>query len=1066
MQMQQQQGIYSQSNQQRQLNGYDNTNNNGYNQYAQNYSVDQYSSTQVAQDGCTNQSQYQSQTLHLSASPTKQQVDQPRESTPIQSDFFGDITSEDIRDSDINKNPKRKLDNGKYGNKNTQPKNLPFYLEPSATSNYLSHESSIEFSNKEFPEVSVSCTQTIPTFIQSSLCKYQDRLSPASTYQPQYQIAPYQCGIQVDYQQGFSPIPGNASFDSGSYGCITGFGPLSPQPQSRQQLQQSHNTTKIDGSLIISSVTTGDECMNEQYTGTEIMNDNGNTDSDWEDIDSDSSCSDEDDYEFDDDECIAELNKYKNTNDNSNKGRNRGQPPHHMTGNRKPISSSPISQQQITPHIASANGPACGTRMTDEMALSLQEADGSSGRFAALLSSSTSPFGDNGAAPEFPITLTKDEVDPSCHTWSNIMLLFQDMAFSDIENPVFDHASTQRWSNATFGPRPGLSLLPEEIPLFRKGARTAKLSLIEDVSSSPALQHTIDPITEEAAPEVFSGTLNLLGQALSDAFGRNSLAQRLRGNDFALKLDEISSGASRLATPVLVAGTKKNWIEYPPKWVALWDRMHIYPYSLQKDIRYYVLCPEGKEPYADMFFKNLATTYENNNLGTHIPGTKTFTSIPKVAALGDSQMKEGDEDSGSDVNEERYVLQYMAKAQALGKEIKKSFDKYSNTSVVVYFVNPFSGKGSPDRSFQNIAQCMVALRDKVQVAPVVTEEIPMSLILGGPCDSTLLREISFAVFNKVKRIEAEYSCQTYANTPPHPIYEPYTILSPLNPVRDMGHVHCTQKIAHFAYAISDDGKWIASTMTDAYGEILETFLKLNKQNNTSTSTSSSGNSNGNQLESTLNTVLNLWRLRLLMTKHKGWEIVITKYGILTAAEKSAWEKVLGSARLGKLSEVADYVCVCSLRMLPDLQVEVPHEFLQNRPQSNLGDAPSFVVPLKAPICSEVDFCGAAEATAQAVVISPAPDIFFRTKQPVSYSVLTHVGINISGGMCKWDNHSKLCVCVAKRMNALSWLNISPSAPLRKSVLPFHVVIAKRLAQISAFVVPVYKSVLSFSKKNI
>lgn len=701
--------------------------------------------------------------------------------------------------------------------------------------------------------------------------------------------------------------------------------------------------------------------------------------------------------------------------------------------------------------------------MTDEMVLSLQEACGSSGRFAALLSSSTVPFGDNVSAvpADASMSISKDEINQKIHTWANIMLLFQDVAFSGIENPIFDYTSTQRWHNATFSSRHSAPMLPEETPLFRKGVRAAKLSLTEDISASPSLQRALDPVTEEAAPpEVASRALDALGQALSSALGRSDPLPRLRGSHFAAEPDEANCKATQLATPVLIAGTKGKWIEYPPRWIALWDRMHIFPYSLQKDLRYYVICPEGKEAYADVFFKNLATTYENCNLGIHVAGAKSFTSVPKAvtaatpsAASGaDSQVKEGEDYGGG---EEGHVLQYMAKAQALGVEIRKSFDRYSNTSVVVvYFVNPFSGRGSPDRSFQSIAQCMVALRDKVQVAPVVTEEIPMSLVLGGPCDSTVLREISFSVFNKVKRIEAEYNCQTYLSdrATPHPIYEPYTILSPLSPVRDMDHVHCTQKIAHFAYMPSDDGRWIASAMTDAYGEILETFLKQYT-------------TNGAQLEVVLRDVLDAWCARLSMTKHSGWEVVITRYGVLTAQEEAAWRKVLEAARTKSLSAVTSYVCLCSLRMAPELQVDLDQQQQMLLQRGHFGDAPSFVVPLKAPVCSEVDLCDVAKATAQAVVVSPAPDIFCASKRPVSFSVLTHVGVNVAGGVCKWDNHMKLCLCVAKRLNALSWLNASPAAPFRKSVLPFHVVIAKRLAQISTFVVPVYKSVTSFYKKS-
>ena len=1135
-----------QQQQQQQIQRDNNYGKNGsysYGQYGQQQQQMQ-TNTGFMQQGYATQANAQEQQQQLQL---QKEAEQKEEQRQLQINFFDDITTNDVNGNNDTKPPKRGHDHDKNGADGFMPfKRRPFYLEQDYASRFLTHEEAIEFSSKEFPDMSELCGQSVPSFAQAVLTKLQERLSPFSVDQPQ-------CTVPLPCQCGDSDVA--ASYPQGLYATPTASGTLDYGCTAETSSQHQALFPGIEGVPVAAAATAfvgGDSaCRVPQYGCTETGNDaimsgggggggaaaaatavttSISSEPYWAAAsDTDSTDSEDDDYgcdeyEYDDEECATELNEAKprqkngsprwgggrrgsssNNNSNSNNGGGGGNLPFPASTQGQSFQFG-VGQQQQQQQQRPQERPAL--RVTEEMRLSLQESEGSSARFAELLSTGTVSVGGSKS----PSCLSEKRF--SNHAYANIKLLFQDMAFSGIENPIFDHMSARMWQSTAFGAKPGgAALLSEETTLSATSVAAARLALTEDTSASPALQGLLEPLTEEASPEVCTAALEALGRALGGALGgrRGTSLPRLRTGDIAGEVADAgqrAAGAGRavrayqLATPVLVAGTKGKWMECPPRWIGLWDRMHIYPYSLQKDIRYYVLYPEGKRPYVDVFFRNLAVTYENCNLGSHTLGAE-YVSVPRVsgsAATGiecnssnnnsNNEEEDGGREKKKEVEEdEEAVRQYMGKAQALGAEIRESFKKYDDTSVVVYFVDPFSSRRNSSArvasGFQSIAQCMVALRQKVVAAPVVTEQVPMELVLEGPCDSTLLRELSFSVFNKVKRIEAEYDHQTYlgskSSAPPHPIYEPYTILSPLNPVRDMDHVHCTKKVAHVACMLSDDGCWVVSVMADAYGEMLETFIvpierpssssssTLSTSTSTSTTPASTSTSTtptndasiSGGLENALNEAVEGWYSRLASTCHKGWDIVVTRYGVLTAGEAAAWSKALKQASAGKLHETVDFACLCSLRLLPDFQADIDPRLFQ---QKSFGDAASFVVPLAAPMRSEADCWDAANATAQVVVVSPAPDVFFAARRPVAYSVLTHATVDVAGNTGgRWDNHLRLCTCVAKRFNALSWLNISPASPLRKSVLPFHVVIVRRLAQISTFLMPVYKSVMSLEK---
>jgi hypothetical protein len=137
-----------------------------------------------------------------------------------------------------------------------------------------------------------------------------------------------------------------------------------------------------------------------------------------------------------------------------------------------------------------------------------------------------------------------------------------------------------------------------------------------------------------------------------------------------------TSRASAATVPMLRVGYGGQWLDVPPAAVALWDRLLLEPYSLRKDVVYYVLYPNNAfiRAHCEAFFRELTVTYQRHSLGSHQPASGDgLLAVP--LAVGASRLE--------------YARAVQSVCASIVDDLHRCSAAFVQTCTVVYVVDPF-----------------------------------------------------------------------------------------------------------------------------------------------------------------------------------------------------------------------------------------------------------------------------------------------------------------------------------------------------------------------------------------
>jgi len=396
---------------------------------------------------------------------------------------------------------------------------------------------------------------------------------------------------------------------------------------------------------------------------------------------------------------------------------------------------------------------------------------------------------------------------------------------------------------------------------------------------------------------------------------------------------------------------------------------------------------------------------------------------------------------------------------------------------------------------------------QVVVEPVPISRI----IPYRPDTRTMLRDLALNVYTKIRRgTFGQQPFPLISQPMPEPdylAYEPPYVLSCIPPEHSQTQTQAF--VVHICYEFSQDRNWIVSTLTDSVGELMQTFAvpnlrtessggKLVVSSPSSASGSSSGaftivqenssdgpgsdgsgsgrgggsgsGNGGGSGDSPLDLHIAMaqgdygmesassspsspfeecflqWMAFLRkVDPSKGWTLAITSLGVMTEAEFHSWNYVIN--RHFSDSPKPKLVTLLSLRLAPHWQLLDTSTTPNQRPSDTTCDSLSrrtvMIIPESIPVY-EVDL-NSAVPEAVAIVSTPAPVPKREARWPVAYMV--SLMRQYSESTTKTLPPQLTVQVLARQINALSWLNVLPSAPSRCSVLPRHALITHRLASL-------------------
>ncbi|EFJ06478.1 hypothetical protein SELMODRAFT_430729 [Selaginella moellendorffii] len=322
-----------------------------------------------------------------------------------------------------------------------------------------------------------------------------------------------------------------------------------------------------------------------------------------------------------------------------------------------------------------------------------------------------------------------------------------------------------------------------------------------------------DPSITEISPATVASILQsdmrqAVGVAFSDinAAGPLSLAEWCRGktptdnhSGPSDSKDLVSSITGEPITPPQSAKClrlryQEDWLRTAPRSLRYWEKAPFEPYGYPKSVTYYVICA-GLDPLlcsALEFFQQLSSVYEACKLGAHIPANVTAQTVSKRLLPGfvpvdfPSKLKGSSSsinlandyitamDNGWDVSEFRKSLRKACKSLNLGNSVSLEADHENSPSTVLYVVSPSSEpsmvlqtlmetcqsigpnlnikKASGKNSMEDGKQPVAGFSIGRLALQVVTPETVIRLSSSPAAGLDILKELSFAVYNKLRRI--------------------------------------------------------------------------------------------------------------------------------------------------------------------------------------------------------------------------------------------------------------------------------------------------------------------------
>jgi hypothetical protein len=318
-----------------------------------------------------------------------------------------------------------------------------------------------------------------------------------------------------------------------------------------------------------------------------------------------------------------------------------------------------------------------------------------------------------------------------------------------------------------------------------------------------------------------------------------------------------------LVTPRLRVGFRGGWLDVAPDVLPMWERCQFEPYSMRKDVRYFVVypaCPFVAEQVS-AFMRELTCCYQSCNLGAHDAHSEGGGLVPV--------------DVGGCTSRADYVRAARAACDRLAERLAKIGATRVNGGTVVYVVDPFASDAAQlfaaaeaqtiasddldllpdglavDDGVSALTDALVALllEDERQPAHnVVSVVLPLADVLHAPILSTTLRDIAFGTYQACRRIllgmqaaPASTSVRTsrselresmsslnrfrISSDPPYAVtpidwrrrrlWEPLVVLAP-------SECDATTPSLHCCYSV-ERGHLFAG-VCDATGELLETIV--------------------------------------------------------------------------------------------------------------------------------------------------------------------------------------------------------------------------------------------------
>jgi hypothetical protein len=321
-----------------------------------------------------------------------------------------------------------------------------------------------------------------------------------------------------------------------------------------------------------------------------------------------------------------------------------------------------------------------------------------------------------------------------------------------------------------------------------------------------------------------------------------------------------ASAVEALRTPELRVGFRGQLIDVTPDALTLWERFQLEPFSLRKDVYFYVVGPDSAHlrDQVGAFVRELTVCYQSCNLGVHEPATPVGEEsfVPVNVAECTSRAS--------------YVRAVRVACDELAKTLAKRGANRVNSCTAVYVVDPFAddagelhsepaspidgfvlADGADESTMRALADAMtpLLLEDERQPAHnLLTVVLPLSDVLHAPLLLATVRDIAFGVYQAGRRIQLSVHApapppvrgddlrrsahhlfrQPTSNDPPivhtpidwrrRRLWEPLFVLAPpalLDAALDATVLHCCYSL---------ERSHLFASVSDATGELLETIV--------------------------------------------------------------------------------------------------------------------------------------------------------------------------------------------------------------------------------------------------
>jgi hypothetical protein len=229
-------------------------------------------------------------------------------------------------------------------------------------------------------------------------------------------------------------------------------------------------------------------------------------------------------------------------------------------------------------------------------------------------------------------------------------------------------------------------------------------------------------------------------------------------------------------------------------------------------------------------------------------------------------------------NVAQQVAAFREGCKVFARHLKDDLLNYTNSSIVVYAINPFTHPSS----LKDVCDCLSILVDERQDLNVLFQVVPFEHLVRRDELANLTRELAFTTFTKIRRVSITgYPIGYRSKGGPGGSQQIPSSLEALPPkhagVHEPPFLLCEPGVPntsratsfHCCYTITENSAWLVCTLTDGKGELLETRTYPHSE------------SKQRELFQILwNTV------SLIMERHTAGftNVVIGKFGLLTISE--------------------------------------------------------------------------------------------------------------------------------------------------------------------------------------